>query len=57
MEEGFDYVAPYYLPHQYGGTITNSLASPHTQPLPGQRNRPPHPRPTQRAGMIRSACP
>ena len=41
MEEGYDYVAPYYLRHKYDGTITNSLAYPLTRALYGQRIRQP----------------
>src|SRR4026207_1537198 len=41
MEEGYDYVAPYYLRHKYDGTITNSLAYPLTRALYGQRVRQP----------------
>jgi len=41
MEEGYDYVAPYYLRHKYDGTITNSLAYPLTRVLYGQRIRQP----------------
>lgn len=41
MEEGYDYVAPYYLRHKYDGTITNSLAYPLTRALYGQQIRQP----------------
>src|ERR1044071_1646004 len=41
VEEGYDYVAPYYLRHKYDGTITNSLAYPLTRALYGQRIRQP----------------
>jgi glucosylglycerate synthase len=41
LEEGYDYVAPYYLRHKYDGTITNSLAYPLTRALYGQRIRQP----------------
>ena len=41
LEEGYDYVAPYYLRHKYDGTITNSLAYPLTRALYGQRVRQP----------------
>ena len=41
MDEGYDYVAPYYLRHKYDGTITNSLAYPLTRALYGQRIRQP----------------
>ena len=35
LEEGYDYVAPYYLRHKYDGTITNSIVYPLTRPLYG----------------------
>jgi hypothetical protein len=41
LEEGYDYVAPFYLRHKYDGTITNSLAYPLTRALYGQRIRQP----------------
>jgi glucosylglycerate synthase len=41
MDEGYDYVAPYYLRHKYDGTITNSLAYPLTRALYGQQIRQP----------------
>ncbi len=41
LEEGYDYVAPYYLRHKYDGTITNSIVYPLTQALYGQRVRQP----------------
>ncbi len=41
LEEGYDYVAPYYLRHKYDGTITNSIAYPLTRALYGQRIRQP----------------
>lgn len=41
MEEGYDYVSPYYLRHKYDGTITNSLAYPLTRALYGHRIRQP----------------
>lgn len=41
LEEGFDYVAPYYLRHKYDGTITNSIAYPLTRTLYGMRIRQP----------------
>ena len=28
LDEGYDYVAPYYLRHKYDGTITNSIVYP-----------------------------
>ena len=41
LQEGYDYVAPYYLRHKYDGTITNSIAYPLTRALYGQRIRQP----------------
>ena len=41
LEEGYDYVAPYYLRHKYDGTITNSIVYPLTRALYGQRVRQP----------------
>ena len=41
LEEGYDYVAPYYLRHKYDGTITNSVVYPLTRTLYGQRIRQP----------------
>ncbi len=41
LEQGFDYVAPYYLRHKYDGTITNSLAYPLTRALYGKQIRQP----------------
>jgi hypothetical protein len=41
LDEGYDYVAPFYLRHKYDGTITNSLAYPLTRALYGQRIRQP----------------
>ena len=41
LDEGYDYVAPYYLRHKYDGTITNSIVYPLTQALYGQRVRQP----------------
>ncbi|MGQ0812539.1 MAG: glycosyltransferase [Nitrospiraceae bacterium] len=41
LEEGYDYVAPYYLRHKYDGTITNSIVYPLTRALYGQRIRQP----------------
>jgi glucosylglycerate synthase len=41
LEEGYDYVAPYYLRHKYDGTITNSIVYPLTRALYGQRLRQP----------------
>ncbi|HET8580757.1 MAG TPA: glycosyltransferase [Nitrospiraceae bacterium] len=41
LEEGYDYVAPYYLRHKYDGTITNSIVYPLTRVLYGQHIRQP----------------
>ncbi len=41
LDEGFDYVAPFYLRHKYDGTITNSIVYPLTRALYGQRIRQP----------------
>jgi hypothetical protein len=41
QDEGYDYVAPYYLRHKYDGTITNSIVYPLTRALYGQRIRQP----------------
>ncbi|MGH7234831.1 MAG: glycosyltransferase [Nitrospiraceae bacterium] len=41
LEEGYDYVVPYYLRHKYDGTITNSIIYPLTRALYGQRIRQP----------------
>lgn len=41
LDEGYDYVAPYYLRHKYDGTITNSIVYPLTRMLYGQRIRQP----------------
>lgn len=41
VQEGFDYVAPYYQRHKYDGTITNSIAYPLTRALYGTRVRQP----------------
>lgn len=41
LEEGYDYVAPYYLRHKYDGTITNSIVYPLTRALYGERIRQP----------------
>ncbi len=41
LDEGYDYVAPYYLRHKYDGTITNSLVYPLTRAMYGQRIRQP----------------
>lgn len=41
LDEGFDYVAPYYLRHKFDGTITNSIVYPMTTALYGVRIRQP----------------
>ena len=41
LDEGYDYVAPFYLRHKYDGTITNSIVYPLTRTLYGQRIRQP----------------
>jgi glycosyltransferase involved in cell wall biosynthesis len=41
LEEGYDYVAPYYHRHKYDGTITNTIVYPITRALYGQRIRQP----------------
>lgn len=41
VEEGYEYVAPYYLRHKYDGTITNSIVYPLTRTLYGYRIRQP----------------
>jgi len=41
LEEGYDYVAPYYHRHKYDGTITNSIVYPITRALYGKRIRQP----------------
>jgi glycosyltransferase involved in cell wall biosynthesis len=41
LEDGFDYVSPYYLRHKYDGTITNSIVYPLTRALYGRRIRQP----------------
>lgn len=41
LDEGYDYVAPYYLRHKYDGTITNGIVYPMTRALYGQRIRQP----------------
>lgn len=41
VDEGYDYVAPFYLRHKYDGTITNSLAYPLTRALYGRQIRQP----------------
>lgn len=41
LEDGFDYVSPYYLRHKYDGTITNTIVYPLTRALYGKRIRQP----------------
>ena len=41
LEQGFDFVAPYYLRHKFDGTITNSVVYPLTRALYGRRIRQP----------------
>jgi glycosyltransferase involved in cell wall biosynthesis len=41
VEDGFDYVAPFYHRHKYDGTITNSIVYPLTRALYGKRVRQP----------------
>ena len=41
LDQGYDYVAPYYLRHKYDGTITNSIVYPLTRALYGRRIRQP----------------
>jgi len=41
LEEGYDYVAPYYMRHKYDGTITNTIVYPLTRSLYGKRIRQP----------------
>jgi glycosyltransferase involved in cell wall biosynthesis len=41
LNEGFDYVSPYYLRHKYDGTITNTIVYPITRALYGKRIRQP----------------
>lgn len=41
LEEGYDYVSPYYLRHKFDGTITNSIIYPLTRALYGKRIRQP----------------
>ena len=41
LEEGYDYVAPYYHRHKYDGTITNTIVYPLTRALYGKRIRQP----------------
>lgn len=41
LDEGYDYVSPYYLRHKYDGTITNTIVYPITRALYGKRIRQP----------------
>jgi glycosyltransferase involved in cell wall biosynthesis len=41
LEEGYDYVAPYYHRHKYDGTITNTIVYPITRALYEKRIRQP----------------
>ncbi|MBI4466279.1 MAG: glycosyltransferase [Acidobacteria bacterium] len=41
LQQGFDYVAPYYRRHKYDGTITNSIVYPLTRALYATRVRQP----------------
>jgi glycosyltransferase involved in cell wall biosynthesis len=41
LEDGFDFVAPYYTRHKFDGTITNSIVYPLTRALYGKRIRQP----------------
>ena len=41
LEEGYDYVSPYYLRHKYDGTITNTIVYPLTRALYGKKIRQP----------------
>lgn len=41
LEQGFDYVAPFYYRHKYDGTITNNVVYPLTRALYGHRVRQP----------------
>ena len=41
LEEGHDFVAPYYMRHKYDGTITNTIVYPLTRCLYGRRIRQP----------------
>ncbi|HOC18864.1 MAG TPA: glycosyltransferase [Vicinamibacterales bacterium] len=41
LQQGYDYVSPYYFRHKYDGTITNSIVYPLTRALYGQRVRQP----------------
>ncbi|MDY6863972.1 MAG: glycosyltransferase [Thermodesulfobacteriota bacterium] len=41
LEQGYDYVSPYYQRHKYDGTITNMIVYPLTRGLYGKRIRQP----------------
>ncbi len=41
LDEGYDYVSPYYMRHKYDGTITNTIVYPLTRALYGKRVRQP----------------
>ena len=41
LDDGYDYVAPYYLRHKYDGTITNMIVYPLTSVLYGRKIRQP----------------
>jgi hypothetical protein len=41
LDEGYEYVTPYYLRHKYDGTITNTIVYPLTRALYGRRIRQP----------------
>ena len=41
INQGFDYVAPFYLRHKFDGTITNNVVYPVTRALYGQQIRQP----------------
>ncbi len=41
LEQGFDFVSPFYVRHKYDGTITNNIARSMTQALYGKRLRQP----------------
>jgi glycosyltransferase involved in cell wall biosynthesis len=41
LDEGYDYVSPYYMRHKYDGTITNTIVYPLTRSLYGRRIRQP----------------
>src|SRR5512135_835624 len=41
LDQGYEYVAPYYLRHKYDGTITNTIVYPMTRALYGKRVRQP----------------